>query len=110
MLFRTEADSLKENNFKLQEQLTKVKSKTIQLQNVAIELSGARSENVKLKSIIEKQQEKILEYNQQMSIHKERVLELEKVIQKIQDEKITPVGQYFLMKNEYSNTVFYSFL
>ena len=110
MLFRTEADSLKENNFKLQEQLTKVKSKTIQLQNVAIELSGARSENGKLKSIIEKQQEKILEYNQQMSIHKEHVLELEKVIQKIQDEKITPVGQYFLMKNEYSNTVFYSFL
>lgn len=86
-----EADSLKENNFKLQEQLTKVKSKTIQLQNVAIELSGARSENSKLKSIIEKQQEKIIEYDREMSIHKDHVLELEKVIQKIQDEKITPV-------------------
>ena len=88
---RAEADTLKEEIFMLQEQLTKVKSKTIELQNVAIDLSGARSENSRLKSMIEKQQEKIAEYDQEMLIHKDHVDELESVIQKIQDEKITPV-------------------
>lgn len=91
IFFRVETDTLKEENFRLQEQLTNVKSKTIQLQNVAIEYSGAKSENSRLKTIIEKQQDKIAECDKEMLIHKDHVDELERVIQKIQDEKNTPV-------------------
>jgi len=79
---------MKEENFKLQEQLTTSKSKLIELQSVTVELSGTKTENTRLKGIIEKQQVKITDYDREIATNNEHAEKLERMIQKIQDEKL----------------------
>eukprot|EP00111_Clytia_hemisphaerica_P017836 TCONS_00052733-protein len=88
--FRLEADKMKQDNFKQQEQLTLIKSKTIELQNVAIELSATKSENTKLKTLIDKQQIQIKEYNTEIANYKNHVEKLEGMVQKVQEDTTTP--------------------
>ena len=80
---------MKEDNFKLQEQLTTSKGKLIELQSVAVELSGSKSENTRLKGIIEKQQEKVADYDREVAANREHAEKLERMIRKIQDEKLS---------------------
>ena len=82
-------------NLELREQISNLKGELVKLQSRSLEYDSLHVENVDLKTIIENQQNKICEYDEEVSKTKEHMERLEILIQKIQEEKISLSVRYF---------------
>ena len=87
--FREENGNGKTDNMTLQEQLATLKTELLTLQQKSSQVDSLNVENTDLKLIVEDQQSKLSEYEIEVSKTKDHMVHLEKLIQKIQENKLT---------------------
>lgn len=89
MFYREDSGNVKTDNMDIQRQLATLKTELLTLQQKSSQTDSLAAENTGLKTILEEQQGKISEYEREVSKTKDHMSHLEKLIQKIQEDKLS---------------------